>query len=372
MNLFNELENEITSIKQNFNDNKKHDIKYAVKIIKNENKDISLNIKALYNDNLNSPDELIARIIVTFNLAINKTYEITDKLLENSIKIIIHLCKNNEVASIDIKELEQLYSSTIKDIDNLNEKFIKTMYHNYDLFLKNKDNKLVLLIKDGELKLISNLSNILLDKKDKIKKLFKYNIIPFVKYIKESKEEEKLNTKKKITNYFIDLYEEYIDNLTYEYKILIDDYIKDRLDILDNKVKSINKKSKISDLMKLKNYLLSFNKELFNKNKNILLEMSKVLKAEDKEKEFKTTTKMLDKIYNISYKFDKVYDEYRENMQSILVNNKGFDEINKLVKDEEEEIERYFSNKIMSLFKETEEYLHSLIYKLMLSYGNIK
>ncbi len=368
MNLFSELEKEIKNIKREFDETKKQDIKNATKIIKNENKDIYYNIKTLYNDNKNNPDELIARIIVTFNLAINKTYEIVDKLLESSAKTIIHLCKNNEVSDSDLKELEKIYNSKIEELNNLNEKFVKTMYHNYDLYIKGKDSELVLIIKEGELKLITSLSDIL-DKKHQIKRLFKYNIIPFVKYIKESKKYERDNNKQKITDYFINLYNEYIESSLNEYKILIDDYIVNELDNLDNKIKKLNKKNKSKDILKLKNYLLEFNKELFIRNKDILLEMSNVLKEDDKEKEFKIMSKKLDRVYNISYKFDKVFNDYKEsNTQSILINNKSFDGINKLVKNEEEEMERYFSNKVMSLFKETEEYLNTLVYKIILTY----
>lgn len=367
MNLLNELQKELETIKTNFNESKKQDLKNATKIIKNENKDIYYNISVLYKDNKNNPDELIARIIVTFNLAINKTYEIMTKLIENSTKLIIHLLKKEQILDTDLKELENIYNKTQKELTNLNEKFIKTMYHNYDLYIKNKDNEIVLIINEGKLKLITNLSNIL-DKNNLIKKIFKYNIIPFIKYIKNSKKEQKIDNKTKITNYFVNIYNDYSIVLLDGYKENTDNYIKTRLDVLNEKIKRYNKKNNTKELNKLKNYLLNFNQELYIRNKDILLEMSNILKADNKlkEKELKKYSRKLDKVYNISYKFDKVFNEYKESCLNILINNKAYDEINKLVKNEEEETEKSFSTSTINLFKDVEGYLNTLIYKILL------
>lgn len=371
MDLLNELQKELDSIKQNFNELKKQDIKSATKMIKNENKDISYNINLLYNDN-KEIEELIARIIVTFNIAINKTYEILNNLIESTTKLIIHLLKQDEIDDKDLKQLETIYNKSIKELVNLNDKFIKTMHHNYDLFIENKDKKIVLIINEGKLKLITNLSNIL-DKKNEIKKIFKYNIIPFIKYIKTSKINKKVNKEKEVTNYFVNLYNDYSSVLLTNYKDDIDNYIINSLNVLNEKVRKINKKNNTKELNKLKNYLLEFNSELFIKNKDILIEMSNILEVDNsiKMREFKRYSRKLDKVYAVSYKFDKVFNEYKEDVLSFLLNNKSYDEISKLVKDEEEEMEKYFSIKNISLFKDIEGYLSTLIYKTLLVSNNI-
>ncbi len=367
MDLLNELKKELDSIKYNFNESKKLDIKTATKLIKNENKDLSYNINILYKNNSNDTDQLISRIIVTFNIAVNKTYEILNDLIENTTKLIIHLLKENKIYDKELKTLEVIYNKSIKELDNLNNKFIKTMEHNYDLFIEGKDNRYILIINEGKYKLIYNLSNIL-NKKNDIKKIFKYNIIPFIKYIKDNK----VNTKEEDNNkYFINLYDDYSSMILKGYKEDIDSYINNRLDVLNLKIKRINKKNNTKEITKLKNYLLNFNKELFIKNNDILIEMSNILKIDNGLKELKKYSKKLDKIYIISYKFDKVFNEYKENVLSILLNNKSYDEINKLIKEEEEEIEKYFSIKNISLFKDIESYLNSLIYKTLLASNHI-
>lgn len=368
MDLLNELKKELDSIKHNFNEMKNNDIKSATKLIKNENKDLSYNINILNKNCSNDSNELISRIIVTFNIAINKTYEILNNLIENSTKLIIHLLKEDNVLDDDLKELEVIYNKSIKELDNLNDKFIKTMKHNYNLYTKGKDDNFILIINDGKIKLINSLSNIL-NKKNDIKRIFKYNIIPFIKYIKDNKNK---NIKEDNTNkYFINLYDDYSSVMVNGYKDDIDNYIISRLDILNEKIKLIKRQSSVKDLNKLKKYLLSFNNELFIRNKDILIEMSNILKEDNGLKKIKKYSKKLDKIYNVSYKFDKVFDEYKESVLSILVNNKSYDEISKLIKDEEEEIEKYFSIKNISLFKDIESYLNTLMYKTLLISNNI-
>ena len=70
--------------------------------------------------------------------------------------------------------------------------------------------------------------------------------------------------------------------------------------------------------------------------------MTNILKsnADEIEEKFKEYSNNLNEIYTITYNFKKMFDNYKEENQNILLNSKSYEQIKKLVQKHEEEIER--------------------------------
>ena len=162
-------------------------------------------------------------------------------------------------------------------------------------------------------------------------------------------------------------------------KFIINKYIDDSYNFINNKFNEIETKIKKLSIKKnnnikintTKDYLLGFNNTIGVKINKIFEEMNNVINMDgnDMKEKIKEYNDLTSHIYEVNLIFDKQYQNYKKEFN---VSSKSVEKFTKMYNEETKQMTDYIKTNISNIFRENTAVLNNILYKYLLLKNKIE